>query len=127
MSNLTSPFFHRVLFLMLVVPIVLAGATSLVQAQQDQTPARGFSPNGSYALTDLETINTANGDMMLRIPLASLPPARGGLAARLFLIYNSKLWDSHAYFQYAQRRNRNVLKSPKHHLQSNTPITEKGR
>lgn len=73
---------------------MLAGLVSPAQGQQDQTPARGFLPNGSYALTDLETINTANGNMMIHLPLASLPSSRGGLSARLFLIYNSKLWDS---------------------------------
>lgn len=94
---------------------MLAGTASLAQAQQDQKPARGFSPNGSYALTDLETINTSNGNMMLRIPLASLPPSRGGLAAKLFLIYNSKLWDSRAQihpemtFPYAPGYTKNVI------------------
>jgi hypothetical protein len=46
---------------------------------QDKTPQRGFTPHGSYVLTDIETINTSNGNMMLRIPLASLPPTRGGM------------------------------------------------
>jgi len=32
--------------------------------------------------------------MMLKIPLASLPPGRGGLSASLKLIYNKQIYDS---------------------------------
>src|SRR5881396_597971 len=49
-----------------------------VRAQQDTIPQRGFFAAGSYALSDLETINTANGNVMFRIPLVSLPPGRAG-------------------------------------------------
>ena len=43
---------------------------------------------------DIETVSTTNGNMMIHLPLAALPAGRGGLAAKLNLIYNSKLWDS---------------------------------
>ncbi|HRI05068.1 MAG TPA: RHS repeat-associated core domain-containing protein [Pyrinomonadaceae bacterium] len=56
-------------------------------------PDRGFTPGGSYALSDIETIALQSGNLMLNIPLASLPPGRGGLSAGLSLRYNSKLWD----------------------------------
>src|SRR5262245_10877501 len=66
-----------------------------VLAQPEQTPQRGFHPAGSYALTDIETINTNNGNLMLRLPMASLPAGRGGsLSASVGLFYNSKIWDS---------------------------------
>jgi RHS repeat-associated protein len=61
---------------------------------QGTSPQRGFNPAGSYALTDLETVNTVNGNTMFRIPLASLPAGRGGLSANLSLMYSSKLWDT---------------------------------
>jgi hypothetical protein len=64
-----------------------------VQAQEDQTPKRGFQPAGSYALGDIETISTTNGNLMLHIPLASLPSGRGGLTHSLRLNFNSKLFD----------------------------------
>ena len=49
---------------------------------------------GSYRLGDIETVNTKNGNVMLRVPLASLPPGRGGDPGfQLTLNYNSKLWD----------------------------------
>ncbi len=59
-------------------------------------PQRGFYPGGSYALSDIETINTINGDLMFSIPLVSLPPGRAGFTAGIRLVYNSKLWDSTA-------------------------------
>jgi RHS repeat-associated protein len=66
-----------------------------VHAQPNQTPQRGFHPAGSYALSDIETINTNNGNLMLRLPMASLPAGRGGsLSAVIGLFYNSKIWDS---------------------------------
>lgn len=64
-----------------------------VFAQTDKTPSRGFHPAGSYALSDFETISTTNGNLMLHIPLASLPAGRGGLTHGLVLNYNSKLYD----------------------------------
>ncbi|MGH9754034.1 MAG: hypothetical protein ACREA2_14755, partial [Blastocatellia bacterium] len=67
-------------------------------AQTDQTPQRGFHPAGSYALSDIETINTNNGNLMLRLPLASLPAGRGGsLSASVGLFYNSKNLDSRIF------------------------------
>jgi hypothetical protein len=61
-----------------------------------QTQAkRGFQPNSSFAVSDIETINTANGNLMLNIPLASLPGGRGGAGGvGVNLVYNGKLWDA---------------------------------
>ena len=56
--------------------LLLCVASSAL-AQDSSTPQRGFQPAGSYALTDLETINTTNGNMLLSIPMAALPPGRG--------------------------------------------------
>jgi RHS repeat-associated protein len=85
--------------------LLLVGLAGLTQAQsQDQTPQRGFHPAGSYALTELETINTVGGDLMYRVPLASLPAGRGGSpGARVGLFYNSKLYDTQTEFQYNQQ------------------------
>jgi RHS repeat-associated protein len=66
------------------------------QMQLPPSPEHGFQPAGSYALSNIETINTANGNMMLRIPLAALPPGRGNSPGfQLGLVYNSKLYDTH--------------------------------
>jgi RHS repeat-associated protein len=61
--------------------------------QEKRDPDRGFVAGGSYALSDIETINTTNGNLMLNIPLASLPAGRGP-GYTLALRYNSKLWNS---------------------------------
>src|SRR5712692_6962630 len=62
---------------------------------QETAPKRGFQPGASYALSDIESINTTNGNMMMHFPLAALPVGRGGLTAGINLIYSSKLYNSH--------------------------------
>lgn len=55
---------------------------------------RGFVPTGSYQLSEIETVNTKNGNVTLVVPLASLPPGRGGNPGfELTLNYNSNLRD----------------------------------
>lgn len=67
----------------------------VVGQAQENIPNRGFQPAGSYALTDLENINTVNGNMMFNVPMASLPHGRGGSpGARVGAFYNSKLYDT---------------------------------
>ena len=61
-----------------------------------QQPDRGFKTANSYAASGLETVNTTNGNLMLNIPIASLPAGRGGNPGyTVNLQYNSKLWESH--------------------------------
>ena len=63
-------------------------------AQGTEVPERGLQVTGSYRLGEIETVNTKNGNVMLQVPLASLPPGRGGGPGfGLTLNYNSKLWD----------------------------------
>ena len=57
-------------------------------------PDRGLMPNGSYAVSDIEQISLTNGNLGLRIPLASLPPIAGGkLSWTINAHYNSKIWN----------------------------------
>lgn len=73
--------------------LILLLSASLIQAQE-RSPKRGYQSAGSYALSGIENINTTNGNLMLSIPLASLPAGRGGNPGfTLFLHYNSKLWN----------------------------------
>ena len=66
-----------------------------VQAQQERSPARGFQAANSYALSNIETINVTNGNLILRVPLASLPAGRGTSPGfTVNAIYNSKLWNA---------------------------------
>jgi len=78
-----------------------------------------MKPAGSYAISDIETINMVNGNLALNIPLAALPPGRGGLSASLNLFYNSKIWDIRSVMSRAsrsdgtpERRRYNLIPSP---------------
>jgi hypothetical protein len=83
------------LIVRLIVVIACVSAT-YGQMQLPPPPEHGFQPAGSYGLSNIETINTANGNMMLRIPLAALPAGRGNSPGfQLGLVYNSKLYDTH--------------------------------
>ena len=76
----------------LFVPALVSG--------QGSTPARGFQPGGSYALSDIESVNTDDGTLMLSLVLGKLAPGRGGLSGQVGLHYNSRLYDSR--IQYYQ-------------------------
>jgi len=81
---ITTVFF--VLFLSCFLP-----SNSLAQEASNK---RGFQPGNSFSLGDFETINTTNGNLMLKFPLAGLPAGRNGLSAGINLYYSSKLLDS---------------------------------
>lgn len=66
-----------------IAGLVLLLSLSAMVLAQEKAPERGFRPAGSYALSDMETISTTSGNLMLRVPLAGLPPGRGGLSASL--------------------------------------------
>jgi hypothetical protein len=66
-----------------------------IEAQEVKTPQRGYQIGGSYSLSEIESVNTTNGNVMLHIPMASLPQGRGGNPGfALHLNYNSKLWEA---------------------------------
>ncbi len=82
--------------ILICITWLFLGHPLLTPAQEDKSPQRGFHPAGSYALSEMETISTVNGDVIFRIPLAALPPGRGAHpGANVNLIYNSKTWDTH--------------------------------
>lgn len=87
--NRHATFFRN----LLCFAVVLACNSWLAAQDRDPTPQRGFHPAVSYSLGEIETINTAGGDLILNIPIASLPPGRAGFKAGLNLIYNSKPYD----------------------------------
>ena len=76
-----------------ILAVVVLGAGPL-WAQDTKVAERGLQVTGSYRLGEIETVNTKNGNVLLRVPLASLPPGRAGNPGfDLTLNYNSKLWD----------------------------------
>jgi hypothetical protein len=76
----------------LAVILFVASATSF--SQQDRNPDRGFRSSNSYSFSEIENVNMTNGNLMLTIPLASLPAGRGSSPGfTVALHYNSKLWN----------------------------------
>jgi RHS repeat-associated protein len=79
----------------LAASLFACAAAAVVCRAQGTTPKRGFAPAASYAVSDIESVNTTNGNLGLQIPIANLPAGRGGSpGAGLTLSYNSKIWDT---------------------------------
>jgi RHS repeat-associated protein len=71
--------------------IFILSFTGILHAQV----ARGFQAANSYAAGGIDAINVTNGNVLLNIPIASLPAGRGTSPGySINLQYNSKLWDS---------------------------------
>jgi hypothetical protein len=89
MSKAVFAFKQAVLLLALTIAVSFK-----CLAQEASRPDRGVMPNGSYSVSDIENINLLNGNLNIKIPLASLPPISGGnLSWTVSAQYNSKLWD----------------------------------
>ena len=74
--------------------VIVFTLSGLSFAQEASRPERGVMPNGSYSISDIENINVLNGNVNIRIPLASLPPIAGGkLSWTVSAQYNSKIWN----------------------------------
>lgn len=66
--------------------------SAFAQARQ---PAKGFQFGNSYAAGSFDAVNVSNGNVVINLPLASLPAGRGtSPGAGVTLQYNSKLWDA---------------------------------
>lgn len=76
------------LLLSLISPAVFA------QYEPPANVRRGAANGASYSVSDIETINLTNGNLMLNIPLAELPKGRGSIGQSLSLMYNSKLYST---------------------------------
>jgi RHS repeat-associated protein len=86
----TNNFRRQPLILLFALLLALQ---SLIQAQSTLQPKRGLYVGGSYAVSDMETINMQGGGLMLNFPLAALPQGRGESGGAISLSYNSKIWD----------------------------------
>lgn len=85
---------HRLSLLCIVACVVFAGSGDRVLAQEGSLAARGFQSSHSYAFSNIESINTGTGNLLMRLPISSLPHGRNGLTAGVGLVYNSKNWDT---------------------------------
>ena len=75
----------------LYLSITFTAATATGQTQ-DQDPKRGAYAGASFASSQIESVNITNGNLLVDLPLVSLPAGRNGLSAGVRLNYNSKLW-----------------------------------
>lgn len=116
LSTITLRYFWVKKFLLsgLTAWLLLSAITCLAQQ-------RGTYPQGSYALSNIETINPVNGNLMFNFPLGSLPAGRKGMGAGVGLHYNSKLYDSYtgtacyydeSTFQYVCTQAQQLMASP---------------
>ncbi len=80
----------------LIVTLIILLTTGFVGfAQQERRPDRGYQAGNSYSISDIESINLTNGNLLLNVPLASLPAGRGTTPGYgVSLAYNSKLWNA---------------------------------
>src|SRR5262245_34798709 len=81
-----------------VVIFKLFIAVSLASAQQypydiDTRPVRGVMPTSDQVTSPFDSIDPVSGKLRLVIPIASLPPGRGGSQFDFNLIYDSHLYD----------------------------------
>jgi len=61
--------------------------------QQFPTLERGFSPNKVYSFSDIDAINSYNGNLTISIPIGLNYPLSSSFSYALVLHYNSKVWD----------------------------------
>lgn len=84
-------------FLLAAIMIVALGTSLHAQSSLDKgTPAEskgGTSTASTYAPDKLETVNLANGNLSLQVPLATVG-GRGQASYTIALSYNSKLWST---------------------------------
>src|SRR5665213_1563455 len=70
-----------------------AGAALRAQASDPyQVPQRGIVPTGVYGTSPVDSVDAVSGNLILRIPITSLPPGPGGFTKPLDLYYNSAIY-----------------------------------
>ncbi len=89
--------FSRFNFILVFAVLTLHLTAAITQGQtasHTREPQRNFTPAGSFSLTDFESINTTNGNLIFRYPLGQLPAGRSAMRGGFHLQYNSKLYDT---------------------------------
>ena len=86
----------RVSFGIVIAMFALASSAQAQSSSHLGTPAEskpGQSTVSTYARDKIETVNLANGNLSLSIPLATVG-GRGSAAYTIALSYNSKVWSA---------------------------------
>jgi YD repeat-containing protein len=76
----------------LLAGILLIASSAVLQAQDHPMEAPGFVPNKIFDLHELDSINTFNGNLTVRIPIGPTFHVNGNLSYGLALHYNSHAW-----------------------------------
>jgi hypothetical protein len=87
----------RLSFITLSITLLIFCASVTAQgqiAEHIREPQRNFTAAGAFSLSDFESINTTNGNLILRFALGQLPPGRSARRGGFYLQYNSKLYDT---------------------------------
>jgi hypothetical protein len=82
----------------MLLALLAAGAPPALSQWTKAMGQRGFVPGASFESSGIESVNMINGNVLLQIPLASMPVGRGGMGFDLKLIYNAALWDTTANY-----------------------------
>jgi hypothetical protein len=91
-----SLFCRRILSGIVITLFALASHADAQNSNDKGTPAEskpGQSTVSTYARDKVETVNLANGNFSLSIPLAMVG-GRGSVAYTIALSYNSKVWSA---------------------------------
>ncbi|HJY96556.1 MAG TPA: hypothetical protein VJ371_16520, partial [Streptosporangiaceae bacterium] len=76
----------------MLVALLALGAQHLA-AQEHPTTSRGFHPESTFSFSDLDHVNTYNGNLVVTLPIGSRYPVGAGFSYGLTLVYNSNLWE----------------------------------
>ena len=89
-ENRDSRLARLISTLILLTTVIFSLTANSFAQNPPANPQRGYQPGSSHSISDIEAINTTNGNLMMNIPLVSLPKGRGEVGESISLMYNSK-------------------------------------
>jgi len=101
------------------LPLFLLVAVASV-AQQHPNVERGFLPDKSYQVADVDAVNLFNGILNLSIPLGQRYPVNGNLSYQFLLSYATNHWDTseHIVVEWEQLPSGDAVRHEFHYLYS---------
>ncbi|MEN6603351.1 MAG: hypothetical protein ABFD86_13140, partial [Bryobacteraceae bacterium] len=91
----------HVLFLLWFAAYLTVPCCAQTGLRPETFAPRGVQTNGLYLISGYEAINDVTGNLVYRVPIASMPPGRNGSPLEVGLIYNSTIYD--VYTEYWMR------------------------
>jgi RHS repeat-associated protein len=76
--------------------LLLVSVAAVAQLPPVPPSDRGIVPGRMFDANDIETISIESGNLLLKLPLASLPAGPGGSGFSLGMTYNSQIFDEMA-------------------------------